>query len=117
MSVSGVATVGHGWARAHPTLARVGHQICTNSNSFLGEVRWGGSRLRMSLKVYSVYLLWTHHENAFVHCRLYICISGFWGFCPQIPTGAMPLDPTGGLPSADLRAHPTSKPWLCHWCQ
>jgi len=28
-----------------------------------------------------------------------ICISGFWGLCPQIPTVALFLDPTGGLPS------------------
>jgi len=33
----GVATVGHGWARAHPTSARVGREICTNSKSFLEE--------------------------------------------------------------------------------
>ena len=26
-----------------------------------------------------------------------ICISGFWGLCPQTSTGALPLDPTGGL--------------------
>ena len=34
---SGVATGGHGWARAHPTSARVGREICTNSRSFLEE--------------------------------------------------------------------------------
>jgi len=28
-----------------------------------------------------------------------ICISGFWGLRPQTPTGALPLDPAGGLPS------------------
>ena len=27
-----------------------------------------------------------------------ICISGFW-LRPQTPTGALPLDPAGGLPS------------------
>ena len=27
----------HGWARAHPTSARVGREICTNSKSFLEE--------------------------------------------------------------------------------
>ena len=31
---SGVATVGHGWARAHPTSARVGSEIFTNLKSF-----------------------------------------------------------------------------------
>jgi len=35
--ISGVATVGHGWAHAHPTSARVGRGICTNSKSFLEE--------------------------------------------------------------------------------
>jgi len=33
-----------------------------------------------------------HHENVFVHC-----ISGFWGLHPQTPTGALPLNPAGGL--------------------
>jgi len=42
VNTSGVATVGHGWARAHPTSARVGREICTNSKSFLGEVEVGG---------------------------------------------------------------------------
>ena len=32
-----IATVGHGWARAHPTSARVGRKICTNAKSFLKE--------------------------------------------------------------------------------
>jgi len=34
-----VATGGHGWARAHPTSARVGREICTNSE--FGGVRVG----------------------------------------------------------------------------
>jgi len=38
---SGVATVGHGLARAHPTSAMVGREICTNSKSFLEEYRAG----------------------------------------------------------------------------
>ena len=29
-----------------------------------------------------------------------ICISGFWGLCPQTTTRALPLDPAGGFPSA-----------------
>jgi len=37
-----------------------------------------------------------------------LCISGFWGLCPQIPTGALPLDPAGGLPSPD----PLCPPYL-----
>jgi len=37
-----------------------------------------------------------------------ICISGFWGLCPQTPTGALPLDPAGGLPSPD----PLCPPYL-----
>jgi len=28
----------HGWARAHPTSARVGREIYTNSKSFFGGV-------------------------------------------------------------------------------
>jgi len=26
-------------------------------------------------------------------------VSGFWSLLPQTPTGALPLDPAGGLPS------------------
>jgi len=28
-------------------------------------------------------------------------VYGFWGLCPQTPTGALPLNPAGGLPSLD----------------
>ena len=45
----------HGWARAHPTSARVGREICTNSRSFLDESGWGGSRLSMNRKVHHIF--------------------------------------------------------------
>jgi len=40
-AIIGVATGGHGWARAHPTSARVGREICTNLKSFFGGVGVG----------------------------------------------------------------------------
>jgi len=52
---TGVATGGHGWARAHPTSARVGREICTNSRTFFGGVGWGGFQTRMNLKVHRTY--------------------------------------------------------------
>ena len=64
---SGVAMVGHRWARAHPTSARVGREICINSKSFWRS-RGGGADSTWASR-YTVYLLWTHHDNAFVHCR------------------------------------------------
>ena len=48
---TGVATGGH-VPSAHPTSARVGCEICTNSKSFFGGAGVEGSRLRMSLKVH-----------------------------------------------------------------
>jgi len=39
---TGVATGGHGWARAHPTSARVGREICTNSKFFCTSRGGGG---------------------------------------------------------------------------
>jgi len=48
ISDSGVATGGHGWACAHPTSARVGREICTNSE-FFWRSRGGGSRLCTNL--------------------------------------------------------------------
>jgi len=32
-------------------------------------------------------------------CYVMLCVSGFWGLRPQTSTGALPLDPVGGLPS------------------
>ena len=54
-SASGVATVEHGWARAHPTSARVDREICTHSKSFWrSRESGGGSRLYMNLKVHRI---------------------------------------------------------------
>jgi len=38
-----------------------------------------------------------------------VYVSSFWGLCPQTPTGALPLDPAGGLPSPDPVLFPLSK--------
>ena len=40
---------------------------------------------------------------------IYVMFFGFWGLCPQTPTGALPLDPTGGLPSPRPPGHPLAK--------
>ena len=38
------------------------------------------------------------------------------GFAPQTPTGALPLDPAGGLPSPDpLFCPPLANFWLLPW--
>ena len=113
ITFSGVSTVGHGWARAHPTSARVGREICTKSKSFYGGVRVGVADSAWAWR-YTVCLLWTHYENAFVHCRLYIHI---WllGALPPYPAGLYPWSPLGTSVPQTPCAHPTSKPWLRHW--
>jgi len=88
----------HGWAPAHHTSARVGSEICANSKSFFGGVGVGEADDAWAWR-YTVYLLWTHHENAFVHCRLYMHI---WllGSSPPDPHRGSALDPAAGLPSS-----------------
>ena len=85
--------------RAHPTSARVGRKICTNSKSFL--------RSRVGVAD-SVYFIWTHHENAFVHCILcmHIWLLGalppdhHWGSAPGPRWGtSVPRSPVPTLPS------------------
>jgi len=41
------------------------------------------------------------------------CTYSFWGLCPKTPTGALPLDPAGGLPSPRPPALPLHP--LCHY--
>ena len=65
---SGVATVGHGWARAHPTSARMGHEICTNSRSFLrSRGGGGGCRLCMNLQVRRIFVPTMNTSYVSVH--------------------------------------------------
>ena len=82
---------------AHPTLAKVGREICTNSKSFLEEYRIRGCRLCMSLKVHRISSMNTSRKCV---CPLHTCI---WllgvGALPQTPTRALTLDPAGELPS------------------
>ena len=77
--ISGVATGGHGWARAHPTSARVGREICTNSRSFSEQLGWVGRGVADSAwtRRYTVYLclLWTHHMSLSLYSLLYL---HFW---------------------------------------
>jgi len=113
VQTSGIATVGHGWAHAHPTSARVGHEICINSKSF-GAVGWGGVADSAWAWRYTVYLLWTHHENAFVHCRLYMHVWLLGALPPDPHRGSAPVHHWDFRPQTPC-AHPTSKPCLCHW--
>ena len=94
---SGVSTVGHGLARDHPTSARVGREICTNSKSFLDE--WsGGSSLRMSLKVHRISSM---NRSRKCVCPLQIVYAylAFGGFTLRPAIGTLPLNPSGRLPS------------------
>jgi len=43
-----------------------------------------------------------------------ICISGFWGLCPQTSPGLCLWTPLGTSVPQTPCAHPTSKPWLRH---
>jgi len=64
--------------------------------------------------VYTVFAVW----NFYIFCSVEYsaCVSGFWGLRPQIPTGALPLDPAGGLPSP-IRPllSPVANSWLRPW--
>ena len=55
------------------------------------------------------YIFYEHITKMYLSTADCMCISGFWGLLSQRPTGALPLDPAGGLPS--LRPHvPTLPP-------
>jgi len=44
-----------------------------------------------------------------------ICCELSGGFAPETPTGVLPLDLAGGLPSPRPSVPPTSKSWLRHY--
>jgi len=46
------------------------------------------------------------HGKQFLIGTILHCTCSFWGLCLQTPTGALPLDPAGGLPSHRLPALP-----------
>ena len=93
----------HRWARAHCTLARVGHEICTNSKSFFCRSRGGGRRLCMSLKVHRIRLIFYEHITKMrLSTADCICISALWGLGPQTLAGALTLDSAGDFRAPDL---------------
>ena len=114
---SGLATVGHGWARAHPTSARVGREIYTNSKSFSEDYDGGGgSRLCMSLKVHHISSMNTSRKCVcplqIVHAYL---ASGGFAPDPHRHRGSAPGPRWGTSIPQTLCALPTSKPWRRHW--
>ena len=46
------------------------------------------------------------HRNQFFIGTMLHCTYSFWGLRLQTPTGALPLDPAGGLPSPRPSAPP-----------
>ena len=53
--------------------------------------------------------------NFYVFCSIEYspCVSGFWGQSPQIPTGALPLDPAGDFVLQTLSfVPPLANSWL-----
>ena len=81
-----VATGGHGWARAHPVPAVLGRGIRADRKYFWrGGGRGDGGRTRQQTCV-------KKHLTA-ANC---LYISGFWGRCPQTPTGAADPGPRWG---------------------
>jgi len=96
----------HRWARLvmcppYPR-GRVGSRDSCRSEVFLGVGRDGGRTWQQTC---------VKKQLTAANC---LYISGFWGLCPQTPTGAPPLDPAGGLPSLRPRAHPDFTEWLHH---
>jgi len=103
-------------AHAYPTLARVGREIRTNSKFFLRS-RGGGSRLRMSLKVYRTSSMNTSRKCVCL-CPLQI-LYAYLASAPRPPPGLYlwtPLEDFCGC-APDLLCQHTSKSWLRHCIQ
>jgi len=113
LAISGIATVEHRWARAHPTSTRVGREICTNTKIFFGGVGWGGSRLCMSLNVHRISSMNTTRKCV---CPLQIVYAylASGSFAPRPPPGLCPWTTLGDFCPPNPCAHLTSKPWLRH---
>jgi len=82
-----------------PYLGQCGSWDLHKFEEFFGGVGWGQQTPRAQR--YTVYLLWTYHENAFVHCRLYTHIWLLGALPPDHHQGSA-LDLAGGLPSPGL---------------
>jgi len=57
-----------------PYLGQGGSWDLHKFEEFFWRSRGGGEAYSAWAWTYALYLLWTHHENAFVHCRLYMHI-------------------------------------------
>jgi len=66
---------------------------------------------------YTVYLLWTGHENAFVHCSLYMHIWLLGALPPDWYRGCAPEPRWRTSVPQTQYVHLTSKPWLRQWRQ
>jgi len=106
------ATVWHEWARAHPTSARVGREICTNS-AFFWRSGGGGCRLRMCLKVRHISSMNTSRKCLCLLQIVYAYLAS-GGFAPKSPLGSAPRPRWGTSIPETPCAHPTSEPWLHH---
>ena len=98
LAISGIATVEHRWARAHPTSTRVGREICTNTKIFFGGVGWGGSRLCMSLNVHRISSMNTTRKCVCPLQIVYAYLACAGGFAPDPHRGSAP-GPRWVLPS------------------
>jgi len=102
----------HRWARAHPTSARVGREICTNLKSFFRGVGWGIANSAWAWR-YTVYLLWTPRKCV---CPLQIVYAYLADpLCPPyLQTLAMLMvSDDGNVSSSWSLADRLSRTWLC----
>jgi len=104
--ISGLANVGH-----VPTLPRPGWVVLfAQIRRVFWSSRGGGNRLHEPEG--TSYIFYKHITK--MRLSTADCIYGFWGLCPQTPTGALPLDTAGDFRPQAPCAYPTSKPWLRH---
>jgi len=83
---------GQGLAYTHPTLANAVLWICTNSRILSGGVTWNKERWRNDIFDYQC-------RETSKFSRLSIVLQLLEDFVPRSSSGALPLNPAGGLPS------------------
>jgi len=101
---SGIAMVGHRWARAHPTSKGRSWDL-QNSKSFFGGVGMGDNRLHMSLKVYHISSMNTSRKCV---CPLQIVYAylASGGKAPRPPLGLCLWTPLGDFHLPDILCPP-----------
>ena len=104
-----------GTARAHPTSARVGHEICTNSKTFFWRSRVGGSRLCMSLKVHHISSM-NISQKCVCPLQIVYAYLAFGGKAPMPHWGSAPGPCWGtSIPKSPVPTLPPNSGYATEW--